>query len=263
MAFIEANGATFYYETHGQGQPLVLIGGYGTSHLLWLPVLNALSQHYQVVIFDNRGGAGQTQDDGRELSIDLLADDVMALITTLDLQKPHIVGQSMGGSIAQSMAARYGDQLGKIVLLVTSAKWRQAVIIGLSIITRMMEDKMPIDDILANRAAWVYGEAFLSDPKKMALFKQAVLNDPHPQTLVDRKRQMVALEGFDGRKLLAAIKSETLVVYGEEDLLSLPGESKFLAEHIAGAKLLGFGTGHGVIVEEPQAFAKALIEFFA
>ncbi len=71
MAFIEANGAKFYYETHGKGEPLILIGGYSTSHLIWTSVLSRLSERYQVTIFDNRAGAGQTTDDNKEISIDL------------------------------------------------------------------------------------------------------------------------------------------------------------------------------------------------
>lgn len=93
MPNINVNNAGFYYELHGKGQPLILIAGYGANGRSWMPIVNALSQHFQVVIFDNRAG-GQTTDDGVTLTVELMAQDVMALSDALNLKKPHIVGRS-------------------------------------------------------------------------------------------------------------------------------------------------------------------------
>lgn len=68
------------------------------------PIVDILSQHFQVIIFDNRAD-GQTTDGGVILLVELMAQDVMELSDALNLQKPHIVGRSMGGTIVQSIAA--------------------------------------------------------------------------------------------------------------------------------------------------------------
>ena len=60
MAIIKVNGINLYYEIHGQGQPLILIAGFSADHNAWCNVVDYLSQHYRVIIFDNRG-AGQSE----------------------------------------------------------------------------------------------------------------------------------------------------------------------------------------------------------
>src|SRR3990167_4083066 len=132
MPNITVNNVNFYYELHGKGQPLVLICGYTADHSYWLPILNALNQHFQVLIFDNPG-IGQTTDDGSELSAELIADDIVALTKALNLKKPHILGASMGGTIAQCVASRHPQIVNKLVLLVTSAKWRKAMLLGVKV----------------------------------------------------------------------------------------------------------------------------------
>src|SRR3989338_85192 len=113
---MRVNGASIYYEMRGSGHPLILISGYTRDHTLWTPVLEALAARFQVLRFDNRG-VGRTQDEGQPLSASLMAEDVRALAKALGLQKPHIIGQSMGGTVAQKLAAAYPDEIGKLVLL--------------------------------------------------------------------------------------------------------------------------------------------------
>ena len=112
MSKIKLNNANFYYELHGKGHPLILIAGYSGDHLVWMPLLENLSKQFQVLLFDNRG-VGQTTDDGRPLSAELMAQDVVALADALDLKKPHIVGQSMGGTIAQRVATHHSEKINK------------------------------------------------------------------------------------------------------------------------------------------------------
>ena len=71
MPNITINNASFYYELHGAGQPLILIAGYGANGRSWMPIVEALSRHFLVMIFDNRAG-GQTTDDGVTLSVELM-----------------------------------------------------------------------------------------------------------------------------------------------------------------------------------------------
>ena len=106
MPKILVNNAEFYYELNGTGQPLILISGYTCNHNFWHPILDTLSSKFQVLTFDNRG-CGKTKDNSQPLLAKLMADDVMALAKALGLKKPHIIGQSMGGTIAQTVASNY------------------------------------------------------------------------------------------------------------------------------------------------------------
>lgn len=260
MANITLNGANFYYEIHGQGQPLILIAGYSANHLYWMPILGELSQHFQVLIFDNRG-AGKTTDDGRELSAELMADDVVAIGKALDLKKPHILGVSMGGAIAQCIATRHPDYLNKLIILVSTAKWRQAMLIGVKAAIEMHEENVDIQLQIESTLAWIYGEQFLQNEKNIELFKRMFLENPLPQSTEDQYRQYHVLKTFDGRDRLNKIKTPTLVGYGVQDIIVLPNESRFLTENIPNAKLMEFNSAHAIVLEQARELLGAVISF--
>lgn len=263
MAAIKLNNAEFYYELHGRGPALVLVGGFGADHLFWAPILEPLTQHFQILIFDNRA-IGQTKDQGDEkLSADVMADDTIALIKALELKKPHIIGQSMGGTIVQSLAARYPDHISKLGILNSSLKWRKAMLCGLQALIDMRKLNLNFDIWFQQMIAWVFGEAFLQTPKQVELLKNMFLNNPFPPSVKDQERQYAVIERFNGHAGLKKITAPTLVMFGKQDILSLPDESKAIAEGIAGAKLVGLDCAHGMVAEMPRETVSALIEFFA
>lgn len=261
MPKIKANGAEFYYELHGKGQPIILISGYNSDHLAWSPILSELSQYAQVLIFDNRG-MGQTIDDGRALSVELMAHDVMALSKELGLKKPHIVGSSMGGAIAQAVASLYPEEIGKLCVMVSSAKWREAPLLAFDTLLKMREANIAFDFIFDSLIAWLFGQKFLQEKEGIALLKKMILEDPYPQSLIDQKRQFEALKNFDGRSKLKNIKAPTLIINGQEDLISLPEDSEYLVKHIRNATLKTLDCAHMVVLEAGQQFVRLVVEFF-
>jgi pimeloyl-ACP methyl ester carboxylesterase len=260
MPALTINDANIYFEMHGAGQPLVLIAGYTADHLYWMPILNDLAKHFQVIIFDHRG-IGRTVDDGRPLSAELMARDVQELIQILGLIKPHIVGHSMGGTIAQCLAHAAPHTIGKLILMATSVKWRYAMLYGLASLSDMYAANVEFDTIYAAELAWVFGEKFLADANNITSLKQIILENRYPQSIENQRRQYKVLEKFDGREYLKNITAESLVIYGKEDILSLPSESEYLASAIAGAKLLGMPCGHALSLEMPRELVKHMVEF--
>jgi len=260
MPALTINGANIYYEIHGTGQPLVLICGYTADHLWWTPVLHELARNFQVLIFDNRG-IGRTVDDGCALSAELMAQDVIELMQILGFNKPHILGHSMGGTIAQCIAHAMPNEIGKLVLLSTSAKWRYAMLYGLASLSDMYAANVDFDTIYAAELAWVFGERFLADANNIASLKHIILENRYPQSIEDQRRQYKVLEKFDGRKQLATITAETLVVYGKEDIISLPSDSEYLAKEIPHAQLIGMPCGHALNMEMPRELNEHIIRF--
>lgn len=263
MATIKINDVDFYYELHGQGQAIVLISGYNSDSRLWTSILDSLSKDYQVLIFDNRG-CGRTTDDGRELGAEMMADDTIGLIRALKLNKPHIVGSSMGGTIAQCIASKYGDEIGKLVPLTTSAKWRQAMLQSLEFLIKLRDQGVDVRTICAGIAPLIFGEKFLNNRDAMNFFIEANLADLYPQSLEDQKRQFKVLSKFDSRDILQSIKAPTLVIAGREDFLSYVEESEYLAKNIPNAKLKIFETcAHASMFEAPDELINTLKDFFS
>ena len=98
-AYADINGLHQYYEVHGDGRPMILLhGGLGSGEMFG-PILPTLSAHHQVITPDLQGH-GRTADIDRPIDERLMADDVAALIDHLGLDKPDVVGYSLGGGVA-------------------------------------------------------------------------------------------------------------------------------------------------------------------
>src|SRR3954470_5589911 len=98
-AYAEVNGINLYYETHGSGRPLVLLhGGLGSGEMFG-PILDLFAQDHRVILHDLQGH-GTTGDIDRPLDVRLMADDIAALIGHLGLDRPDVVGFSLGGGVA-------------------------------------------------------------------------------------------------------------------------------------------------------------------
>ena len=112
------NGIRLYYEIHGKGRPLILLhGGLGALEMFG-PNLTALAQNHQVIAVDLQGH-GRTADIDRPLSVEFMADDIAALINYLKLERPDIMGYSLGGGVALQTALRHPEVVGKLVLVST------------------------------------------------------------------------------------------------------------------------------------------------
>jgi pimeloyl-ACP methyl ester carboxylesterase len=113
-AYAEVNGINLYYETHGAGRPLILLhGGLGSGEMFG-PILPALTGRHQVIAPDLQGH-GRTADIDRPIDFRLMADDIAALIGHLGLERPDVVGYSLGGGVALQTAVRHPDLVGRLV----------------------------------------------------------------------------------------------------------------------------------------------------
>ena len=114
--YAEVNGINLYYESHGNGRPLILLhGGLGSGEMFG-PVLPLLAERHQVVVADLQGH-GRTADIDRPLDVRLMAGDIAALIDHLGLAQPDVVGYSLGGGVALQTAAKYPAKVRRLVMV--------------------------------------------------------------------------------------------------------------------------------------------------
>ena len=108
------NGLDLYYETQGEGRPMILLhGGLGSGEMFG-PILPQLAERHQVIAPDLQGH-GRTADIERPIDHRLMADDVAALIDHLGLERPDVVGYSLGGGVALQTAVRHPDKVRRLV----------------------------------------------------------------------------------------------------------------------------------------------------
>ena len=114
--YADVNGINLYYETHGSGRPMILLhGGLGSGEMFG-PALPVLAADRQVIAVDLQGH-GRTADIDRPIDIRLMADDIAALIEHLGLDKPDVVGYSLGGGVAFQTAVRHPEVVRRLVFV--------------------------------------------------------------------------------------------------------------------------------------------------
>ena len=117
MPTVAVNGTELYYERHGSGPSLVLVHGDGRDRRAWMPQVEAFGDEYELVIYDLNGYGRSGGSDREEQSFEVHAEDLRARIETLDLDEPTVVGWSMGGRVAYTLAARDPETVSSLVLL--------------------------------------------------------------------------------------------------------------------------------------------------
>lgn len=261
MPHVDVGDTSLYYEIHGHGQPVVMIRGLGSNADHWYSQLPALAAKYRVIIFDNRG-IGRSTDPGGQFSVAMMAGDTLGLLDALDLERPHILGLSMGGMIAQELAINHPGRVRGLILACTHPGGKKQV--------------RPTKDVEALFLEMVYvaspeakaaASPTLFDPKNLAerpemAREYAQVSLKHPAGAEILTKQWLAVQGHDTHDRLDLIKAPTLVLTGDADVLIPPGNSEILARRIPGAKLAVVpGGGHQILVEQPGPCNQIILEF--
>ena len=122
MGFIDQNGVKIYYETHGSGDPLILIEGLAQQVSMWKYQIKGLKNLFKLITFDIRG-SGKSDKPQSGYSLDLFVEDTKAIIDQLNLEKPNILGVSLGGFIAQTFTVKYENLINKLILVLVNTSF--------------------------------------------------------------------------------------------------------------------------------------------
>lgn len=260
MSDIQVNDVNFYFELRGKGEPLVLIAGYSCDHTFWSGMIDFLAQHFQVLVFDNRG-MGQTSAPPLSLTIDMMADDTVSLIKALDLKRPFILGQSMGGAIAQIIARKHPEYIRKLIVLNSCAKINTRTLFALESFYHLLKENAPLEQVIEASMPWFFSSDYLADPKNIITYKELLKSNPFPPTLENLHRQFIALQQFDSRTWLQEIQTPTLVIAAQEDICCLVQESEEFAYHLPNAQLAYLAGGHSSPIENPSKVNEIITNF--
>ena len=257
----EVNGIHIYYETYGRGDPLVLIMGLRRNIEWWYRQLPVLSQHFNVLAFDNRG-AGRSDKPKMDYSIRLFADDAAEMMKTVQIGRAHILGISMGGYIAQELAIHYPEMVRSLILGCTSAGGKKAVLMSPDRLTKFTANEgLTPEQILRKDMDIYFSSEFMKEyPDKIEEFIDISLR--HYQPLDAFQRQFAACLKHDAAKHLHLITAPTLVISGDDDPLVPPENSRILKEFLPHAELNFFpGCRHCFFIEAADQFNQKTVSF--
>lgn len=256
---VTVNGITIAYKEMGAGYPLVLINGFASTMDMWNPpVLADLAHHFRIIIFDNRG-TGFTSTAVTPFSIFLFAEDTAGLMDALGISRAHILGLSMGASVAQELVLAQPAMVDRLILVAGTCGGSEAA--GMEpYVWESLSDKSGTGIDLANRMFSVlFSKDWLAahDPWKYCPEVQETTSEE------SAARQAEAFFSWPGSyERLPAIRSPTLVVTGTDDVVIPPVNSLTLVDRIPDARLMDLaGAGHGLIYQCPAEFAKVVREF--
>jgi pimeloyl-ACP methyl ester carboxylesterase len=198
--YAQVNGINLYYETHGAGRPLILLhGGLGSGEMFG-PILPTLAERHQVIAVDLQGH-GRTADIDRPIDIRLMADDIAALIDHLGLDKPDLVGYSLGGGVALQTAVKYPAKVRRLVA--ASANIRRDAI---------------YPEILAQQGQVNAAAAeFMKDTPMYELYQRVAPRPEDFPRLLDKMGESMAKD-FDFTEEVRGLQVPTLIVAADADM---------------------------------------------
>ena len=198
--YAEVNGVNLYFDTHGAGRPLILLhGGLGSGEMFG-PVIPALAERHQVIAVDLQGH-GRTADIDRPIDVRLMADDIAALIDHLGLDKPDLVGYSLGSGVALHTAARYPAKVGRLV--VAAANIRPDAIYP----------EMRAQQVQVSAAA----AEFMKDTPMYQLYQRVAPRPEDFPRLLDKMGESMSKD-FDFTEEVRGLQVPTLIVAADADM---------------------------------------------
>ena len=261
MPTVRVDDINLYYDTHGEGIPLVLIMGLRRNLEWWYCQIPSLSKYFKVIIFDNRG-AGRSDKPDMEYSIRLFADDTAGLMKALGIHNAHILGISMGGYVAQELALKYPDKVRSLILGCTSCGGNRAVLMSEERMKKFTANEgLSPEEILRKDMDIYFSDGFIkAHPEKVQEFVN--VSQMYYQPKEAFFRQLAACIKHDTADRLSGIKVPVLIMAGDDDPLVPSRNSLILKELLPGSKLSFFpNRRHGFFIEEAERFNREVVEF--
>jgi pimeloyl-ACP methyl ester carboxylesterase len=265
IASIAIDGGRIAYRRVGRGRPLLVLNGLAATSSDWDPsFIDRLASANELILVDNRG-IGASTDDEEPFDISQLADDTALVIEALGFERVNVLGWSLGGFIAQTLALRQPALIDKLVLLSTDAGGPDAELAS-PVVRSQLTDMSGTPHEQARR---LLGLLFPSD------FAESIYREFGDMVAAARaklspdfvRRQAAAMDAWHARGVgdrLRELSLPALVATGNKDIVIPASNALRLVNAIPGAWLAQFkGGGHAFMAQYPYQLADLVNEFLA
>lgn len=265
---VTVNGVNLWFEIKGQGEPIIHVHGAGFGHYNFSTATPIVSKYFQCVDFDLRG-YGQSDQPIQTYDMEVWADDIAGLMDALQIENAHIHGTSMGGMVAQVFASKYPDRTNRLVINCSAAKLDYA-------------GKLTFQTWVDVAEIYGCGSRTLAELIAMQALSRTYLDSPEGPNAVDMiqdilersnrkevyQRACIAMNNMDLRTVAKTIKAPTLVIGGDQDIMT-PWEmgssgagQQWLADNISRAvpyKIVG--GGHSTLFDSTDENVRVVVNF--
>jgi len=247
------------YSELGSGYPLILINGLASTMDMWNPpALKQISEHFRVIIFDHRG-TGYSGSSDKQFSIPLLARDTAMLMDVLGITSAHVLGLSLGASVAQELALSFPERVTRLVLVSGTCGGPESVTMQPAILKQLLDKSGTVLDVASRMFPLLFPTSWLATHDPFS-FCPEIYETTSEEAVA---RQASAFFTWTGSFLrLDSIRSPTLVLTGDEDLVIPPENSTIISGRIPGAQMVVIpGAGHGLMYQVPDRFSECVLAF--
>jgi pimeloyl-ACP methyl ester carboxylesterase len=265
MPHAAINGIRINYNAVGEGEPLLLIMGYGMPGDAWLGSLPFL-QGFRAIYYDNRG-TGQSDAPEGQYTIEQMAEDASGLLDHLGIPAAYVYGVSMGGMIAQELVLRHPKKVRALVLGCTTCGGAAAKLPEPAVVESLVSVVQSMS--AGDTAVWVDGQLpLLFTPEWIAanpgirdvfLMMAPMLPPTPPETA---QRAMAGIFAWSSHDRLPHITTPTFVIHGDRDVLIPVENAHLIASRIPQARLhIVPGAGHGYPAQDPVGVHQLVTDF--
>jgi pimeloyl-ACP methyl ester carboxylesterase len=262
---LEIDGTQIAYRRIGKGRPLLVLNGFGATSSDWDPLfIHGLASYSELILLDNRG-IGGSADDGRPFDIARLANDAAHVIETLGFERISILGWSMGGFIAQTLALQHPNRVNKLILLSTDPGGSEADLASAAVWSQLVDTSGTPHD----QARRLLSLLFPSDVAE-SFYREfgdivAAARERLSPDLV--KRQAAAMDAWHRNGAgdrPRGMNAPVLIATGNEDVVIPPSNALKLVNAIPNAWLAQFPHGgHAFMAQYPHQLADLINCFLA
>jgi esterase len=247
-----------FYRELGNGQALIILHGLFGSSDNWFSLSKIFAEHFKVYVVDQRNHGQSPHNDTHDYAA--LSDDLHEFISEHNIEKPIIIGHSMGGKTAMNFALKYPGKLSKLIIVDIVPKaypiHHDSILEGLKAIQlQQLESRGQADEILAQ---------FVPDPSVRQFLLKNLARDKNQNfewrinipVLEAHIEDMGAGLPFNGQ-----FNGPTLFIIGSKSNYFEPGDEKIIQSYFPSATITNLDTGHWVQAEKPKEFTKAVFDF--
>ncbi len=253
--------ATLFYRERGEGPPVLGIMGFALDQRFWAGQIPAVTATHRFITFDNRGTGRSTGAPPTTLA--QMADDAVAVLDDLGIDKTVVFGLSMGGTIAQRLVLDHPERVSALILGVTWARPTEFMRRQHQL-ARLVIEAGGAQALAQASIVRMFTPAFLEVAGETIERMMSALEAEGAPPVADKSVLLAQIDAFDKHDAiaeLASIRVPTLVLGGKMDVM-VPGfASEEIAAAIPGAELQMFETGHACMIEELDAFNDRVSRF--
>jgi aminoacrylate hydrolase len=261
MPHVSIGDCQLYYERHGGGFPVLFVSGLGGQGAYWRDQIATFARSFEVVVHDHRG-VGQSDHCRMSYTVERLAGDVIKLMDALGIAKAHVIGHSTGGAIAQVLAIEHPARLASTVIAASWTKadayFRRLFALRKEILARLgPATYLQAATLLLYPAFWIAR----NNEKLRQLEAQSLATFSPPEVVMARIDAVLA---FDRSAELERVRTPTLIVGAQDDVVTPAYFSEELARLIPGAEIKVFAQGgHCFTQVMAREFNQAVLPFVA